>query len=44
MDLSKNRIGGNINAGNAWDRLPSLQYLFLQGNELTGEREGGCFV
>jgi hypothetical protein len=38
MDMSRNRLGGDINAGAAWDRLPSLQYLFLQGNELTG----GC--
>lgn len=37
MDLSRNRVGGDINKGNAWDRVPALQYLFLQGNELTGE-------
>jgi hypothetical protein len=40
MDMSRNRIGGNINQGGAWDRVPSLQYLFLQANELEGEQ--GC--
>jgi hypothetical protein len=41
MDLSRNRIGGDIGQGAAWDRLPSLQYLFLQGNELEGEAQQG---
>lgn len=36
MDLSRNKLSGDINAGTTWETMPALQYLFLQANELEG--------
>lgn len=36
MDLSRNKLSGDISAGTTWETMPALQYVFLQGNELEG--------
>jgi hypothetical protein len=37
LDVSLNELGGDINPGTLWERLPQLQYCFLQENALEGE-------
>jgi hypothetical protein len=37
LDVSQNELGGDINPGTLWERLPQLQYCFLQENALEGE-------
>lgn len=36
LDLSQNKLSGDINPGTLWERLPQLQYCFLQENALEG--------
>lgn len=38
MDMSQNKLGGNINPGTLWERVPQLQYLFMQQNSLEGKQ------
>lgn len=37
IDLSRNALSGEVSRGTTWERLPALQYLFLQDNNLEGE-------
>eukprot|EP00879_Flechtneria_rotunda_P020521 GHRR01021592.1.p1 GENE.GHRR01021592.1~~GHRR01021592.1.p1 ORF type:complete len:536 (+),score=117.26 GHRR01021592.1:712-2319(+) len=37
FDLSGNRLSGNINAGDVWDRLPGLRYCMLNDNGFEGK-------
>lgn len=35
-DMSVNTLGGNLNEGNQWEKLPQIQYLLLAENNLEG--------
>eukprot|EP00879_Flechtneria_rotunda_P024545 GHRR01026024.1.p1 GENE.GHRR01026024.1~~GHRR01026024.1.p1 ORF type:complete len:159 (-),score=46.92 GHRR01026024.1:876-1352(-) len=37
FDLGGNRLSGNINAGDVWDRLPGLRYCMLNDNGFEGK-------